>query len=62
MGAAQELYTVAEVAAILRSTPEVIRCKLRDGTIYGSKPLGREWRIRVEEVERLKGRLFEGSS
>ena len=50
--AAQEVYTLQETAAILKVTTRTVRNWIKKGLIRASK-LGRIWRIRREEIDRL---------
>lgn len=47
------LYTVKEVAKILKVCTKTVTNWLNDGTIKGFKPRG-QWRITSEELERIK--------
>lgn len=47
------MLTVPEVAARLRVTTQTVYNKLQSGVWHGVK-VGREWRVSVEEVERLE--------
>jgi excisionase family DNA binding protein len=52
---AEELLTVEEVAARLRSNPETVRRYLRSGKLRGVRPGGTRlgWRIPVSELDRF---------
>jgi excisionase family DNA binding protein len=55
MMAEDELLTVAEVAARVKSHPETVRRWLKDGKIQGVMPGGKRlgWRIRESELDRF---------
>jgi len=53
MNRKEEFYTVKEFAEIMKLSPKTIRSMCFDGKIRGIK-LGREYRIPVEEIDRLK--------
>jgi len=57
MMAEDELLTVAEVAARMKSHPETVRRWLKDGKITGVMPGGKRlgWRIRESELARFLG-------
>ena len=46
----QEVFKVAEVAAMLKATPAAIRQRLREGTLGGFR-IGTDWRIPKAELE-----------
>ena len=46
----QEVFTVAEVAAMLKATPAAIRQRLRDGTLGGFR-IGTDWRIPKADLD-----------
>jgi len=46
----QEVFTVAEVAAMLKATPAALRQRLRDGTLGGFR-IGTDWRIPKADLE-----------
>ena len=46
----QEVFTVAEVAAMLKATPAALRQRLRDGTLGGFR-IGTDWRIPKEDLD-----------
>lgn len=46
----QEVFKVAEVAAMLRATPAAIRQRLRDGTLGGFR-IGTDWRIPKADLD-----------
>ena len=48
----EKLYTVNEVAEILKIDPHTIRQWLKEGTINGIR-LGRYWRIRERDLKEL---------
>ena len=50
-----ELYTVEEVAEIVKITPYSIRTHINKGLLKAHK-IGREWRVTKEDLEKyLKG-------
>lgn len=49
----KQVYTIKEVAEILRFTPQAISEWIREGRIKAVRPGLRAWRIPVAEVERL---------
>lgn len=51
------MYTVNEVAEILKVQPMMIYNALYDGRIKGIK-IGRVWRINEEELQRIKREGF----
>jgi putative resolvase len=51
----QEIYRVSEVAKLLDVTPWTVRQWIEHGKVKAHK-VGREWRVRYEEVARLLGR------
>lgn len=46
----QEVFTVAEVAAMLKATPAALRQRLRDGTLGGFR-IGTDWRIPKADLD-----------
>lgn len=46
----QEVFKVAEVAAMLRATPAAIRQRLREGTLGGFR-VGTDWRIPKADLD-----------
>jgi len=55
MAEESRLYTVNEVAALLKISAWRVREKLRKGLIHGDKPAKGQWRIRADEYARLQG-------
>jgi len=51
----QEVFKVAEVAAMLKATPAAIRQRLREGTLGGFR-IGTDWRIPKAELEAFVAR------
>ena len=51
----QEVFKVAEVAAMLKATPAAIRQRLREGTLGGFR-IGTDWRIPKAELEAIVAR------
>lgn len=49
-----ELMTTAEVSSVFRCTPRTLWNWRRDGRIQAVK-VGRDWRYRQDEIERLCG-------
>ena len=47
-----EIYTVADVAQVLRVGPQTIRAMLRGGRLKGRK-YGREWAVRSVDVRAI---------
>ncbi len=46
----QEVFTVAEVATMLKATPAALRQRLRDGTLGGFR-IGTDWRIPKADLD-----------
>jgi excisionase family DNA binding protein len=46
----QEVFTVAEVAAMLKATPAALRERLRNGTLGGFR-IGTDWRIPKADLD-----------
>ena len=46
----QDVFKVAEVAAMLRATPAAIRQRLREGTLGGFR-IGTDWRIPKADLD-----------
>ena len=46
----QEVFKVAEVAAMLKVTPAAIRQRLREGTLGGFR-IGTDWRIPKADLD-----------
>lgn len=46
----QDVFKVAEVAAMLRATPAAIRQRLREGTLGGFR-VGTDWRIPKADLD-----------
>jgi excisionase family DNA binding protein len=61
---AKQMYTIAEVAALLRFSEQTIREWARSGQIKAVRPGLRAWRIPRAEVERLLAQfgIDEGAS
>lgn len=47
----EEIYTVAEVASILKINQEVIRRWLKAGKLIGVKIAGDEWRVKRSDLD-----------
>lgn len=45
-----DVFTVAEVAAMLRATPAAVRQRLRNGTLGGFR-IGTDWRIPKADLD-----------
>jgi len=49
----EQVYTVQDVAKALKVGHKTVYNMLLDGRLKGSKPGGREWRIRGADVEAI---------
>ena len=56
------MLTVRDIADDLQLKPSTITSYLRTGRIPGTRALGGDWRVRIEDYEAFKDSLFPAAS